>query len=323
MILCVTLALLAVASAQTTLTKLITIGTALSAPAGGVVVRGSNGQRYLWLPDHLQGICKVTPSIDVTAPGTVFTITSSNCILSVGGALAIKPGQLSFDPVGNFFYAADLTTKTPSIVRLTYSPTQNGGTGGISAGTTLLGTCSTIVGNKPNAVAWNSIDKSLYIVYLKVNQITRLANAGANPTCADNVVVGTVADRRKGLSIAFLGADLWEVDGTGLAYIPNAAVTCSAANKCNGIPRFAGQIVLPQVLNTEPSTGLVYVGGPTNMYRLDPVANSVTILATTFQNIFGVTAASPLTVGGTPTVFVTDDISAGAIPFQGTLSKLS
>lgn len=327
MILCVALALAAAlhsTSAQVataTITNLIPAGSTATGPANGIVLRGSNGKRYLWIPDHLQGICKVLPSIDDTpvAPAT-YGISAANCILGVGASLAIKAGQLAFDPVGNFIFAADLTSNNGAIVRLSYNATQNAGAGGISGGTLLLAGCPSTARTRPDAVAYNPNDRSLYIAYLKGNAITRLTNASGNPTCNDNIQIGTVADRKKGLNLAFIGNDLWEVDGTGLAVVL-AANTCTNARQCTATPRFATQIVLPQTVASDPS-GNLYVGGPTNLYRINPTTGVVSLLATTFQNIMGINYAPAGAVGTTPFIVVIDDITAGAVPFQAAVWKV-
>ena len=78
-----------------------TVATNVTAPNGGVMLTGANGSKHLWVPDHLNGVCRVD------AAG----LNQNTCALFLG-TNAVKPGQLSFDPVNNYLYIPDLSAKS-------------------------------------------------------------------------------------------------------------------------------------------------------------------------------------------------------------------
>lgn len=229
-----------------------------TAPGGGIILTGTaisafTGKpiRYLWVGDGNFGLCRVDPEIDV--PGT-HSVNLGTCPFKLNGA-SITGGPMAFDPNTNFLYLADIRN-SQGVFRMKYDPTGDNGNGFLDftsifamAGNPTnarfqggqtgcqLPLNSTLAAPPPTG-AVNTIalgpDGNLWVGFKKSGAIMRLNNPATATstgfgTCADFVqLVATTVDNRRSNGLAWLGHNLWGVDGTGPFFITNADTTCQA-----------------------------------------------------------------------------------------------
>ena len=129
---------------------------ALTLPQSGVFVPGALGG-HVWLADAVNGFCRVDPQ---PLGGALLT----NC--RVDGART--PQQATYDPVRKLVYVADKSTRSQGVAAYTFDPA-----------TETLGTVSLITvvpqpGFRPSAVALSSDGNTLYVGFLRLNEIWAL-----------------------------------------------------------------------------------------------------------------------------------------------------
>jgi hypothetical protein len=299
------------ASAATT----TTVATGLTSPNGGVMLTGANGSKHLWIPDHLNGVCRV----DATG------LNQSTCAL-VLGPNAIKPGQLSFDPVNNYLYIPDLSAKSQGVYRVAYDPNGDNGNGSLSLfdRTQIAPGCG-LGGNLPWSTALGP-DGNLYVSFKKSPAIVRITNpAGVSIPCSNVKVMGNASDGRSAFSLAWVGTRLFEADNKGLGVISNATQCAVTVGTCNATPFLTGQIAAPLTVASDQQNSTLYVGDASQVWAVQVGATqSFAVYQTGFSFVSGITVdPSPLGAGNPPVLYVGDDPSNGTLPNTGRIFKVA
>ena len=292
-----------------------TVATNVTAPNGGVMLTGANGSKHLWIPDHLNGVCRVD------AAG----LNQNTCALFLG-TNAVKPGQLSFDPVNNYLYIPDLSAKSQGVFRVKYDPNGDNGNGSLSLfdRTQLAPNCG-LGGNLPWATALGP-DGNLYVSFKKSPSIVRVKDpAGVSIPCANVQVMGNASDGRSAFSLAWVGTRLFEADNKGLGAISNATQCAVTVGTCNAVPFLTGQITAPQMIAADQQNSTLYVGAGTNVYAVQVGATQgFAVYQSGFGFVTGLTVdPSPLGAGNLPVVYVGDDPSQGALPGAGRIVSIT
>ena len=294
------------AATQTTLASNMTF------PLGGVVLQGANGSTHLWSPDHINGVCR----IDATG------LNQGSCVLFVNGS-ALKPGQLSYDPVNNYIYVPDLSSKSLGVIRLKYDPNGDGGNGAISFfdRTVLAPNCG-IGGNLP----WGSAlgpDGNLYVSFKKTSNIVRIKNPTAlTIPCSDVQVMGTAGDGKKSFALAFLGTTLAETNNNGVGIIGHADQCATAATgTCRSSEVVVGRIPSPYGIAGDATTNSLWVGGLDGVYRMT-LDGTISLYQPEPAQVVGLTVSDPRAAAGTPTLYGSFDTTRGLVPNTGTLFRV-
>lgn len=219
-------------------------------PRGGIVLSGTALNaggfpvRHLWVGDNVLGLCRIDPDLDT--PG-IKVINPDTCPFKLNGQ-SIAGGPLSYDPVNQFLYFADVR-RSQGVFRMKYDPTADAGQGNIDL-TSVFAMAGNPTGARfqggqtgcqfPALVPAASValgpDGNLWVSFSKGSSIVRINNpAAATSTgfgaCADFVqVVASSPDGRRTNDLAWIGHDLWSIDGTSPFVITNADTTCQAIN---------------------------------------------------------------------------------------------
>lgn len=209
------------------------LATGFTLPYGAQVLNGSainpaTGKpfRHLWTGDS-GGLCRLDPDLDAGAP---FTVNTATCITTVAGT-AFGPGRMVYDPLTNTIYSVNDGAKA-NVARFHFLPDGDSGQGLVSATAEFLGDgggCG-LGGNFPWALALGP-DGNLYIVFkLNGNIVRVLSPSSISVPCSNVQVMGSTADARRGLAIAWIGHDLWGSDVRGPWLISNADQCFTPAN---------------------------------------------------------------------------------------------
>jgi uncharacterized repeat protein (TIGR01451 family) len=209
------------------------LATGFTLPYGAQVLNGSainpaTGKpfRHLWTADT-GGLCRLDPDLDAGPPLTVNTAT---CITTVAGA-AFTPGRLAYDPLTNTIYSVS-DGNGANVARYHFLPDGDNGQGLVSATAEFVGDnngCG-LGGNFPWALALGP-DGNLYVTFKLNGNLVRVTSpASASVPCSNIAVMGTTADARRGLSVAWVGHDMWGSDIRGLWQIINADQCLTPAN---------------------------------------------------------------------------------------------
>ncbi|HEY1936999.1 MAG TPA: fibronectin type III domain-containing protein [Candidatus Angelobacter sp.] len=235
---------LGTAVAQTAPTASNTLlATGFTLPYGAQVLAGTGinpatGKpfRHLWSADT-GGLCRLDPDLDAGAP---FTVNTATCITTVAGT-AFTPGRLAYDPLTNTIYSVS-DGNGANVARYHFLPEGDTGQGLVSTTAEFLGDANGcgLGGSFPWALALGP-DGNLYIDFkLNGNIVRAISPSSASVPCSNIVVVGTTADARRGLTLAWVGHDLWGSDIRGLWQIQNADQCFTPANgnsPCHGVTK--------------------------------------------------------------------------------------
>ncbi|HET9365131.1 MAG TPA: fibronectin type III domain-containing protein [Candidatus Angelobacter sp.] len=218
------------------------LDTGFTLPYGAQVLAGSainpaTGRpfRHLWTADTTFGLCRLDPDLDSGGP---FTVNSATCITTVAGT-AFTPGRLANDPLTNTLYSVNNGAKASNVARYHFLPDGDSGQGLMSTTAEFLGDAGGcgLGGNFPWALALGP-DGNLYIVFkLNGNIVRVVAPSSTAVPCSNVQVMGSTADARRGLAIAWIGHDLWGSDVRGPFTIANADQCFTPANgntPCHG-----------------------------------------------------------------------------------------
>lgn len=306
----------------------------ITAPQPGVILPGTalsplsrQPVRHLWIPDHVNGFCRIDPDLGSPAP---FAAVPGTC-QSIG-LLPAPYGPAVFDPATNFVYIADTGSKSLGIVRLKYNPAAGSGQGAIDPTVPpmiLGGTDSCGVGGKngrASAIALGP-DGNLYVGQIKSGIISRItAPAAPFVSCNSFAAIATNADRVTVSGFAFVGKDLYGVGGINLFKIANATDClpggCAApAALTTALPpgRLAQAVVSDQVYPASNGKTL-YISDSVGVTKVsNPGASNQTVVQD--WAILPFANPSSLTFDPVePSLYIADDSSLGAAPL-GSLYK--
>jgi len=301
------------------------VAQGLTVPESGLILSGTTinpatGKpfRHLWFGDEIKGLCRLDPDID--SPG-VKAINPTTCMLFIGGGLALKAGQLAFDPATNNIYAVDIQANTQGIFRLHFLPG-----GDLGHGTLDLihqeqlggvGAC-TIAAKTPNSAVLGP-DGALYVGFKAAGDIVKIVSPGLQPLpCANVSTIGFSGDGTRSFGLAWIGHDLYSGDGFSPFVIPNADL-CTAAAPCQGASILAGQVALPSAVISDqvfPAVNgtTVWFANPSTVTQFTVVpAQTITTLLSGFSIISGLTA-DPANLAK---LYVGDDPGVGNSPGTG------
>lgn len=234
---CLLLVLLAITGVNAQITNSTASNTLLATgftlPYGAQVLAGSainpatgHPFRHLWSADT-GGLCRLDPDLDTGAP---LTVNLATCITTVSGA-AFTPGRLAFDPLTNTLYSVS-DGNGANVARYHFLPDGDSGQGLMSATAEFVGDTNGcgLGGGFPWALALGP-DGNLYVDFKLNGNIVRVISPSSQIVpCSNVVVMGTTADARRGLSLAWIGHDLWGSDIRGMWQILNADQCVTPAN---------------------------------------------------------------------------------------------
>jgi uncharacterized repeat protein (TIGR01451 family) len=232
----------------------------------------------LWTADS-GGLCRLDPDLDAGGP---FTVNTATCITTVAG-VAFGPGRLAYDPLTNTLYSVSDGAKA-NVARYHFLPDSDSGQGLVSTTAEFLGDgggCG-LGGNFPWALALGP-DGNLYVSFkLNGNIVRVISPSSISVPCSNVQVMGSTADARRGLAIAWIGHDLWGSDVRGPFQITNADQCFTPANgntPCHAVTKLktllSNQIALisDQVYPATNGDTLYMTPGGNNIFKLSGVSS--------------------------------------------------
>lgn len=315
-----------------------TIGpTGFTAPHNGFIAEGTatfvNTQganqkvRHLWIPDHVNGVCRVDPHLD-TPGNPVFALNLATCAPLPGGTTV-------YDDALKFVYVADEVANNTNLglVRRTFNPAGDAGRGSIGASFVRLGDASScgLKSNRPSGMTLGP-DGNLYLTFLKNGNVMRINGpSNANVPCGN--FVNMAANGRRNFGVAWVGTVLYGLGDLGPWRVSTVDATkCATATlgSCSTEDVFAGVALLPAAIASNqkgktPNGTTLYVADINKVGRIDnPNSDSPVVIAnwtpTTMSNPPSITADT--NSGDDPIVYVADDPGLGGSPI-GRLFKIS
>ncbi|HEY2361176.1 MAG TPA: fibronectin type III domain-containing protein [Candidatus Angelobacter sp.] len=262
------------------------LATGFTLPYGAQVLSGTainpatgKSFRHVWTADTTNGLCRLDPDLDTGGP---FTVNPATCITTVSGA-AFTPGRLAYDPLTNTIYSVS-DGNGANVARYHYLPDGDSGQGLLSATAEFLGDANGcgLGGSFPWALALGP-DADLYVVFKLNGNIIRVTSpSSATVPCSNFAVMGTTADARRGLAIAWIGHDLWGSDVRGMWQIPNADQCFTPANgnaPCHGTTKLKTlltnqvAVISDQVYPATNGDSLYLSEAGNNIFKLSGVSN--------------------------------------------------
>lgn len=261
------------------------LATGFTLPYGAQVLTGTainpatgTPFRHLWTADS-GGLCRLDPDLDAGGP---FTVNTATCITTVAG-VAFGPGRLAYDPLTNTLYSVSDGAKA-NVARYHFLPDSDSGQGLVSTTAEFLGDgggCG-LGGNFPWALALGP-DGNLYVSFkLNGNIVRVISPSSISVPCSNVQVMGSTADARRGLAIAWIGHDLWGSDVRGPFQITNADQCFTPANgntPCHAVTKLktllSNQIALisDQVYPATNGDTLYMTPGGNNIFKLSGVSS--------------------------------------------------
>lgn len=288
----------------------VLVGTAIN-PATGKPFR------HLWTADS-GGLCRLDPDLDAGAP---FTVNIATCITTVGGA-AFSPGRLAYDPLTNTIYSVSDGAKGQNVARYHFLPDGDSGQGLVSTTAEFLGDgggCG-LGGSFPWALALGP-DGNLYVDFKLNGNIVRIISpSSASVPCSNIQVMGSTADARRGLTLAWVGHDLWGSDIRGLWHILSADQCFTPANgntPCHGVTNLKTLISGAFAMTSDqayPATNgdVLYISvAQNNIFKLSGLSspNGALNLDNNYANnfLFLISVAIDASDPANPVLYVGDD----------------
>ncbi|HEY2498848.1 MAG TPA: fibronectin type III domain-containing protein [Candidatus Angelobacter sp.] len=315
---------LGTAVAQTAPTASNTLlATGFTLPYGAQVLAGTGinpatGKpfRHLWTADT-GGLCRLDPDLDTGGP---LTVNLATCVGTTVAGVAFVPGRMVSDPLTNTIYSVN-DSNGANVARFHFHPDGDSGQGLVSATSEFLGDgggCG-LGGGFPWAVALGP-DANLYISFkLNGNLVRVISPSSVSVPCSNVQVMGTTADARRGLAIAWIGHDLWGSDVRGPFQIINADqcftpatgnTPCHAVTKLKTLLTNQVAVISDQVYPATNGDSLYLSEAGTNIFKLSGVSSPTG--AITLDNNWGngflflISMAFDASPSG-PVVYVGDD----------------
>ena len=309
---------------QTTSTASNTLlATGFTLPYGAQVLSGSainpaTGKpfRHLWTADT-GGLCRLDPDLDAGAP---LTVNTGSCITTVAGA-AFTPGRMAYDPLTNTIYSVS-DGNGANVARYHFLPDGDTGHGLVSATAEFVGDANGcgLGGSFPWALALGP-DSNLYVTFkLNGNLIRVTSPSSASVPCSNIAVMGTTADARRGLSVAWIGHDMWGSDIRGLWQIINADQCFTPANgnsPCHAVTKLKTVIAGAFAMTSDQAYPAVdgdvlYISeAQNNIFKLSGLssANGTLTLNNNYANnfLFLISIAIDTSNPANPVLYVGDD----------------
>jgi uncharacterized repeat protein (TIGR01451 family) len=225
-----------------------------------------------------------------------------------------------FDPLTNTIYSVN-DANGANVARFHFQPDGDSGQGLVSSTSEFLGDgggCG-LGGSFPWAVALGP-DANLYISFkLNGNLVRVISPSSASVPCSNVQVMGTTADARRGLAMAWIGHDLWGSDVRGPFQIINADQCFTPANgntPCHAVTKLKTlltnqvAVISDQVYPATNGDSLYLSEAGTNIFKLSGVSSPTG--AITLDNNWGngflflISMAFDASPSG-PVVYVGDD----------------
>jgi uncharacterized repeat protein (TIGR01451 family) len=299
------------------------LATGFTLPYGAQVLSGAainpaTGKpfRHLWTGDT-GGLCRLDPDLDAGAP---FTVNTATCITTVAGA-AFTPGRLAYDPLTSTIYSVS-DGNGANVARYHFLPDADTGHGLVSATAEFVGDTNGcgLGGSFPWALALGP-DSNLYVTFKLNGNLVRVTSPSSpSVPCSNIVVMGTTADARRGLSVAWVGHDMWGSDIRGLWQIINADQCSTPANgntPCHAVTKLKTVIAGAFAMTSDQAYPAVdgdvlYVAeAQNNIFKLSGVssANGSIILDNNYANsfLFLISVAIDTSLPANPVLYIGDD----------------
>jgi len=313
----------AIAQSATPTASNTLLATGFSLPYGAQVLNGTainpkTGRpfRHVWTADTTNGLCRLDPDLDAGGP---FNVNPATCVTTVSGT-AFTPGRLAYDSLTNTIYSASDGAKA-NVARYHFLPGGDSGQGLLSTTAEFIGDAGGcgLAGNFPWAVVMGP-DTNLYVSFkISGNIIRVISPASATVPCSNFVVMGSTPDNRKGLSLAWIGHDLWGSDGRGLFEISNADQCTTPANgnsPCHGATKLAtlvtGAVAMAsdQTYPNANGDSLYITPDQVDVFKISGLSTAGTItLNNNYANgfLFAISLAIDNTDPAGPVLYVGDD----------------
>ncbi len=318
--------------------------TGVTAPQGSAILSGAaispaTGRpvRHFWSAD-VNGLCRLDPDVDTPGAHIVNTAT---CLTSVVGGIRFLPGQLAFDPTTNNLYAVDAQGKSLGVFRLHFVPTGDNGqglidtatqeiVGGSGVGAAAVNNCG-LGANQPSAAALGP-DGNLYLGFRRNGNIVRILAPQTQPLPCSNVqTIGATPDRRRTQGLAWVGHDMYGIDGASPMVFPNGDQCFTPVNgnsPCFGRRILASAVGAPTEVasdQTYPSLNgnNLYLASLSSVTRVNTATSTITgnFGGAGFSFISALQADS--SDPANPMLYVGDDPSNGIVPGQGRWSLVT
>ena len=311
--------------------------TGFTAPHNGFIAEGTatflNAQglqqkvRHLWIPDHVNGLCRVDPHLD-TPNNPVFALNLATCAPLPGG-------PTTFDAALNLIYIADEVANNTNLglVRRTFNPAGDAGRGAVGATFVRLGDASScgLKSARPSGMTLGP-DGNLYLTFLKNGNVMRINGpSNANVPCGN--FVNMASNGRRNFGVAWVGTALYGLGEVGPWRVDAVDATkCSTPNvaSCGTVDVFADVALIPGGIASNqkgktPNGTALYVADINKVGKIDnPNGESPVVIAnwtpTIMSNPPSITADT--SSGDDPIVYVADDPGLGGSPI-GRLFKIS
>ena len=299
------------------------LATGFTLPYGAQVLNGSainpatgKNFRHLWTADT-GGLCRLDPDLDAGGP---FTVNPATCITTVSGA-TFTPGRMAYDPLTDTIYSVS-DGNGANVARYHFLPAGDSGQGLVSTTAEFLGDAGGcgLGGSFPWALALGP-DSNLYVVFKLNGNVVRVISPSSEIVpCSNFVVMGTTADARRGLSVAWVGHDLWGSDIRGMWQILNADQCFTPANgnsPCHGVTKLKTQITGAFAMTSDQSypavngDALYIAEAQNNIFKLSGLssANGNIVLDNNYANnfLFLISVAIDTSNPASPVLYVGDD----------------
>jgi hypothetical protein len=238
-------------------------------PGGGIVL----GNKF-WLCDGFESFLPLAPVDPANTDPINAGLLSPNVTFDL---VAVVPscGQVALGGAGGVFLTDYVRPHargfySGGIKRIVYHGDSN-----ITHDT--IATTAGLGANQPTSLAFGP-DGNLYVGFLKNGAIKRIVNPGIGTTQKVQSV-GTVTDARAALSLAFVGADLYIADTSGLHVITNA-ISATCLGSCKPVAVQDGFVGIAHVGLTSDGRRYLYMSVNNQVWRYNVRTGGTTLIST-------------------------------------------